>query len=224
MGRLAAKKSAALLCSVALWIGWGPALAAPIYVESAIIPVPPAASNTAGTFSFDISYFDANTQRDYVADRPNASIDVFSAATNSFLGRIDGTGPNAFVGSVPSPIDTGPNGVLVVNQPGEHVVYGGDGNSTVKAFDVGTLLPVAGSPISVGPATQGRADEMAFSPANNLLLVASDHGTPSPYVSLINARTNSVVKQITFDGTLGTPNATGGIEKRQENKIKNKKK
>jgi DNA-binding beta-propeller fold protein YncE len=53
---------------------------------------------------------------------------------------------------------------------------------------------------------------MAFDPANNLLLVANDHGTPSPFVSLINTTTGAVVKKITFDGTLGTPNATNGIE------------
>jgi hypothetical protein len=192
-------------------LGASPAVAAPIYGEIAVIPVPSIASNTTSAFSFDISFFDANTQLDYVADRPNASIDVFSAATNTFIGRIDGTGSNAFVGTVASP-DTGPNGVLVVNQPGQHVVYGADGNSTVKAFNVATGLPVAGSPIATGLSAQGRADEMAFDPANNLLLVANDHGTPSPFVSLIDTTTNAVVKQITFDGTLGTPNATNGIE------------
>src|SRR6266446_2857644 len=211
MGKLVAKNKIALLCLVAMCIDLSPALAGPVYVQTAIIPVPSIATNATGAFSFDISFFDANTQLDYVADRPNASIDVFSAATNSFIGRIDGTGLNAFVGTVPSP-DTGPNGVLVVNQPGQHVVYGGDGNSTVKAFDVVTGLPVLGSPIATGLSTQGRADEVAFDPANNLLLVANDHGTPSPFVSIIDTTTNTVVKKITFDGTLGTPNATNGIE------------
>jgi hypothetical protein len=203
--------SFAILCSFAMSIGWSPAVAGPIYVQTAIIPVPSIASNTTGAFSFDISFFDANTQLDYVADRPNASIDVFSAASNSFIGRIDGTGLNAFVGTVPSP-DTGPNGVLVVNQPGQHVVYGGDGDSTVKAFNVLTGLPLPGSPIATGLPTQGRADEMAFDPASNLLLVANDHGTPAPFVSIINMLTNTVVKLINFDGTLGSPNATNGIE------------
>ena len=211
-----AQRSAAFLGSLAVGFGFGAssAFAEPLYSEIAVIPVPAIQSiNPTGAFSFDISFFDANTQRDYVADRSNASIDVFSAATNSFLMHMPGTGANAFVGSVGAP-DTGPNGVLVVNQPGQHVVYGGDGNSTVKAFDVGTSFPAAGSPVVTGLAAQGRADEMAFDPANNLLLVANDHGTPSPFVSLINTLTNTVVPggKIIFDGSLGTPNATSGIE------------
>jgi hypothetical protein len=204
-------KNITFLCSFVLCAGVWPALAVPIYGATAIIPVSPIASNTTGAFSFDISFFDANTQLDYVADRPNASIDVFSAASNSFIGRIDGTGANAFVGTLASP-DTGPNGVLVVNQPGQHVVYGGDGNSTVKAFNVSNGQPATGSPIVTGASNQGRADEMAFDPANKLLLVANDHGDPAPFVSLIDTNTNTVLKKIVFDGTLGTPNATNGIE------------
>jgi hypothetical protein len=213
MGKTTARNYAIFVSCLALGFGLGghSASAVPLYGETAIIPVPPIPSNTAGLFSFDISFFDSNTQLDYVADRPNASIDVFSAATNSFVGRIDGTGLNAFVGSVASP-DTGPNGVLVLNQFGQHVVYGGDGNSTLKAFNVVTGLPVAGSPISTGLAAQGRADEMAFDPIHSLLVVANDHGTPSPFVSIIDTTTNTVVKKISFDGTSGTPNATNGIE------------
>jgi hypothetical protein len=207
------KQNATLMgwLAVGLGLSFSPALAVPFYSEIAVIPVPAIADNPTGAFSFDISSFDANTQLDYVADRPNASIDVFSAITNSFVSRIDGTGLNAFVGTVPSP-DTGPNGVLVLNQLGQRIVYGGDGNSTLKAFNVATGLPVPGSPIATGPSAQGRADEMAFDSVNSLLLVANDHGTPAPFVSLINTNTNTVVKQITFDGTLGTPNATNGIE------------
>src|SRR5882757_7189957 len=111
MGINVTQRCASLVSCLALGFGFSvnPAVAGPIYSEVAVIPVPSIQSiNPTGAFSFDISFFDANTQRDYVADRSNASIDIFSAATNSFLGRIDGTGSNAFVGSVGSP-DTGPN-------------------------------------------------------------------------------------------------------------------
>ena len=40
--------------------------------------------------SYDISFFDPNTQLDYVADRTNASVDIFSAATNTQVGSIGG--------------------------------------------------------------------------------------------------------------------------------------
>jgi DNA-binding beta-propeller fold protein YncE len=53
---------------------------------------------------------------------------------------------------------------------------------------------------------------MAFDPVNSLLIVANDHGTPSPFVSIIDTTTNTVIKKISFDGTSGTPNATNGIE------------
>jgi hypothetical protein len=213
MGKSVVGKYTLFACSLAIGFGLGTnsSSAVPVYGETAVIPVPPIASNSAGLFSFDISYFDSTTQLDYVADRPNASIDVFSAATNSFVGRIDGTGANAFVGNTGMP-DTGPNGVVVINQPGQHVVYGGDGNSTVKGFNIAGGAPVIGSPIVTGLPAQGRADEMAFDPASNILVVANDHGTPSPFISLIDTTTNTIVKQIVFNGASGTPNATNGIE------------
>lgn len=205
--------TAALLCSVAVSLWASEAEATPVYGEVAVIPVPSVGApvNPTNSFSFDISFFAGNTQLDYVADRANASIDVFSAATNSFVEHITGTGANAFVGSTPvaPTIDSGPNGVLVANG----VVYGGDGNSTVKAFQLTPGNPPAsGSPITVGAPAQGRADEMGFDPADHILAVASDHGTPSPYISLIDTTTNMLIKQVVFDGTGGTPNATGGIE------------
>ena len=106
------------------------------YVLDATIAVPASANNVqpGGVFSsFDISFFDPSTQLDYVADRSNASIDIFSAQTNTFVGRIGGTG-NLFTGQQATTSTSGPDGVLVVNLSGQHQVYAGNGNSTVLGF------------------------------------------------------------------------------------------
>ena len=58
------------------------------YVLDTTIAVPTSQNNVqpGGVFSsFDISYFDPLTQLDYVADRSNASVDIFSAQTNTFV-------------------------------------------------------------------------------------------------------------------------------------------
>ena len=81
------------LLLLACGIAATPAHAAPLYSLDTTIPIPPdPAVNPSGQFtSFDISFFDGSTQLDYVADRNNASVDVFSAATNSFVTRVQGS-------------------------------------------------------------------------------------------------------------------------------------
>jgi hypothetical protein len=58
------------------------------------IAIPASQDNSVGGkfVTYDISYFDPKTQLDYVADRSNASVDIFSAITDTFVGRIGGTG------------------------------------------------------------------------------------------------------------------------------------
>src|SRR6266851_4007130 len=174
---------------LALILGTGPALAGPTYVLFTTIPVPPSPDNNVAGAKFtayDISFFDANTQLDYLADRSNASIDIFSAKTNTFVGRIGGTG-NLFVGIQPPPPSgqpavndiSGPDGVVVVNLPGQHQVWAGDGFSTLKGFDL-----------------------------NN-----GNAALPNtPIATLINTTNNTIAKKIVFDGTNNTPIATNGIE------------
>jgi hypothetical protein len=67
-------------------------------------------------FSFDISWFDQDSQRYYLADRNNAAIDVVNAQDHAFVGQIPG-----FVGLRPSPPfpanTSGANGILVIPSP-----------------------------------------------------------------------------------------------------------
>src|SRR5437763_6968458 len=68
-----------------------------IYQLVAEIPVSATAANPFnngglnGPFTtYDISFFDPKTQLDYLADRTNASVDIFSAATNTQVGSVGG--------------------------------------------------------------------------------------------------------------------------------------
>ncbi len=194
-----------LACATGLFAD--PALASPIYGLIGTIPVPAdTAVNPSGKFSsYDISFFDANTQNYYVADRSNASVDVFSAATNTFITRVGG-----FVGVGPTTSVSGPDGVLVVNLPGQHQLWAGDGNSTLKSFNIGpanTYTP-AFPPLNTGGTK--RVDEMAFDPSTNHIIVANNADNP-PFSTIYNAATGARITRTTFNG-VGTPNATGGIE------------
>ncbi|HSV13346.1 MAG TPA: hypothetical protein VLI90_03760, partial [Tepidisphaeraceae bacterium] len=131
-----------------------------------------------------------------------------SSATNSFITQIGG-----FVGHLSTSDISGPDGVLVVNLPGQHSLYAGDGNSTLKGFNVNAgYAPLPNTPLATGPASDKRVDEMAFNPTGQRLLVVNDAATPSPFISLINTTNNTIAVKTVFNGLNGTPNATMGLE------------
>jgi hypothetical protein len=97
---------------VLVGVGAGSALAAPILTIQKLIPVPSDAANgqPGGAFtSFDISYFDPVTGNDYVADRSNASVDIFSGSSLTSLGRATG-----FTGQGATTSVSGADGVVMV--------------------------------------------------------------------------------------------------------------
>ena len=107
------------------------------------IAVPAATCRTpsGASFRLDISFFDPLTQLDYVADRSNASVDIFSAPEQHVCRSTLGT-PPTFAGHCPlipwAALNSisGPDGVQVVNMPGQHQVFVGDGPSTVWGFNI----------------------------------------------------------------------------------------
>jgi hypothetical protein len=225
-----------------LGLAWGmatvPTPAHAIYQLITEIPVPPSATNpfASGQFNtYDISFFDPTTQLDYVADRTNGVVDVFSAATNTFVGRI-----GTFQGIQPVPpagppvtAISGPDGVVVVNGavglPNEHQLWVGDGNSTLTGFNLPGNTQIAGTPISTvlplpghTPATDKRVDEGAFDPKDNVLAFANNAATPTPFTTLVNAGTNAKLAQTVFDGTKGTPLGVTGIEQPAWDKVTQK--
>ena len=204
-------------------LGAAPGHAAPVYVLLTTIPVPsnPAANVQNGAFTgYDIAYFDGTTQLMYLADRSNASVDIFSAQTNSFVGRV-----GSFVGIQPQPVNpatinndiSGPDGVVVANFGGAKQLWAGDGPSLLKGFDL--TLPgspqLSGTPINTGAVPATRVDEMAFDPKDHLLLVANNAAAP-PFATLVDTQTRTIVTKITFNGLNpdghNAPNATNGIE------------
>jgi len=194
------KAQAAFGLALAFGCGITPALAGPSYSLLTTIPVPPDESNPnpGGIFNaFDISFFDPTTQLDYVADRSNAGIDVFSAKTDTYVTRVPG-----FVGQKLLNSLSGPDGVVVVSQPGEHLLFGGDGDSTLKAFDIATgYTPLSYSPVSTGG--NHRVDEMAYSPLTNQVLAANNADTPTPFATLVNATTGATSAKILIPGATG---------------------
>ena len=134
--------------------------------------------------SFDISWVDTGTpgglQEYFLADRSNASIDLFHIQVNPTLLKLTVAAPNQFAGNVPTcPIANacnGPNGVLTLLNPGSGAkeLWVGDGPtmtpgigspvcpmtcSTVKVFDSNGVLTHV---ISTGGVF--RADELCFAP------------------------------------------------------------
>lgn len=185
-------------------VGAAPARAATNYVLETNIAIPPDTANTQpGQIfsSFDISFFDPVSGLDFVADRSNAAVDIFNGATNSFVGRATG-----FTGQQATTSVSGADGVVVVGAT--HSLYAGDGNSTLKAFNVGN--PSAPTQLFAPVNTGGnfRVDEMAYSPSTNLILAANNADLPA-FGSLINATTGAIVKT-----NITVPNTPvgGGLE------------
>ncbi len=113
--------------------------------------------------SFDISWVDPVKALYFLADRSNDGIDVINTANNTFHARL-GAGTFAGIHFVnPTSIDnniSGPNGVVSHG----NWVYAGDGDSTLKVFNIAHLNAWPGvnaaaqAPIPTGGAT--RLDEM----------------------------------------------------------------
>src|SRR6266481_5588973 len=217
-----------VLCILTMGLGTSPAHAGPTYVLLTTIPVPPSAQNSiaGGKFqTYDIAFFDGTTQLMYLADRSNASVDIFSAQSNSFVGRIGGTlssGAPMFSGQQASNNTSGPDGVLVARfslggNPQSPQVWAGNGDSTLKGFDLtspnllfltplcsppprSALAQLPSTPIVTGPTSANRVDEMAFDPKDHLLLAVNNAASPFPFATLVDTGTNN------------TPVATGGAE------------
>src|SRR5262249_2472699 len=162
----------------------------------AVIPVPGRPLT-----SFDISFVDEPTETYFLADRSNFGVDMFNADDNTFLGRLVG-----FVGPSTSTDTAGPNGVVEIHSL--HQLWAGDGDSTVKVFDLRSDPPRRIDVISTGG--EKRADEMAFDERDHILLVAND-AEDTPFVSLISTESREVLGQIFFDGVQADL-ATNGLE------------
>jgi hypothetical protein len=194
-----------LIAAAILGSATASALADTDYSLLTTIAIPTSGVNTqpGGAFTaFDISYFDPTTGLDYVADRSNASVDIFSGSTNSFVGRAIG----GFTGQQATTSTSGPDGVVVVGS--SQILFAGNGDSTLRSFNVSnpSAPTTALAPVNTGGSF--RTDEMAYSPTANAILVANNADAPA-FATLVNATTGAIIAaHITIPGT----NANSGLE------------
>lgn len=177
----------------------------PVLFQGAV-PVPvDAANTTTGLFSFDISFVDQTTQTYYLADRSNKAVDVVDAKADLFLMQISAS--PAFAGVNANAEFAGPDGVLTANGC---IIATDAGNRVVSFTATGTQI--SDLHITSDP---GRADELAFDPKDNLLLVITPEPggsapTPSPTGTLISVSKTGCV--LTLGKSIPFPTATGGAE------------
>src|SRR5229473_5362956 len=110
--------------------------------------------------SYDISWVNPHRAEYYLADRSNASIDIIDTHQRTFKrflgkGQFVGVKLNAAGTAVNNDI-SGPDGVVTHGR----WLYAGDGDSTLKVFDLDGPDALAQLPLSTGGAT--RVDEMAL--------------------------------------------------------------
>jgi hypothetical protein len=192
---------------------------------------PPAAGAVPAVSSFDISFIDPSVNQYYVADRNNAGVSVINTQTLTFVttaaaGKFQGYKPNG-PGNSPA-TNAGPNGLVPI---GNGIVFAGDGDSTLKVVNVntGALLqtqpavnPYTGAALPAtcgapGTPTTGagnqRLDEMAYDPADGIVLAINDaacppfgtfYSTTAPYAavgSIAYTTANGGAEQPTWDPT-----------------------
>jgi hypothetical protein len=154
-------------------------------------------SNPAGPIDgFDISFVDQKTQRYYLADRSNKSVDVFDAKTDKFIGSTPGFVGVTMKNGKPDNDTSGPDGVVVVGSQ----IWAGDGDSTIKVIDLKTMKVV--DTISTGGKT--RVDEMAYDPKDQVFIGVNNAEEP-PYATLVSTKKgHKVIGKVSFaDATDG---------------------
>jgi hypothetical protein len=145
--------------------------------------------------SFDISFVNPHRAEFYFADRSNAAIQVIDTR-HLTLKRSFGGFVGVVLNAAKTAVDnnhSGPDGVVTHGR----WLYAGDGDSTLKVFDLkSSASTTAQPPLSTGGTT--RVDEMDITSDGELLLVANNAEDP-PYGTLFAAngdRSFSAVQKI----------------------------
>lgn len=172
-----------LVATVCLLIGISAQATTPQPEKTLAVPGAPLAS-------FDIGY--ASHGLYALADRSNASVDLFDTHTLRFEGRLTG-----FTGEKATDM-AGPNGIVIVGKQ----IWAGDGNSDIKVIDIASKKTLA----TVSTGGSKRVDELAYDPQEQVIAAANNADDP-PFVTLISARAPYDVR-----AKLLLPQATDGIE------------
>ena len=128
--------------------------------------------------SFDIGFVNPRRAEFYLSDRSNSAIDVIDTETLKFKRFLGGfVGVALKNGNVDSS-HSGPDGVATHGR----WVYAGDGNSTLKIFDL-DAPPALALKNSINTGGMTRVDEMALTTDGELLLAVNNAEDP-PYATL----------------------------------------
>jgi hypothetical protein len=166
------------------------------------IPVP-GASKANPFVNFDQAHVDLRSQLLFVSSRSSAAVAIIDALTNRKVGQ---TAP-VFAGVGADSPHSGPDGNVVAG----HYLFAGDYPSTVRVFDLSVSVSAPPEVAEIQTGGEFRADEMDYDPIHGVVIVSNGDSTPA-FVTLIDAKTFKILKQVTFDGTNGTPDTSqGGI-------------
>jgi hypothetical protein len=180
----------------------GPCVGAPTTTDTKCVTAVQIPGNPLR--SFDISWVNPKRAEMYFADRSNNGVEIIDTETLTFKRKLPG-----FVGVVLNGAGTavnnnvsGPDGVVSHGR----WLYAGDGNSTLKVFDLDAPTAAAmKANISTGGTT--RVDEMALT-SNGRLLLAANNAEDPPFGTLFEANGNDehnhvrIITRVTVSATI----------------------
>jgi hypothetical protein len=132
--------------------------------------------------SFDISWVNPERAEYYLGDRSNAGVDVIDTQHLTFkrtVGKGKFTGAVIVNGAVKNDV-SGPDGVVTHGR----WLYAGDGDSTLKVFDLDSASNNPAASVPTGGAT--RVDEMALTSDGEILIAANNAEDP-PFATIFAA-------------------------------------
>ena len=153
--------------------------------------------------SFDISWVNPKRAEYYFADRSNAAVQVISTASLTWIRPLGGfVGVKLNMNGTVNNNISGPDGVT----SHKRWLYAGDGDSTLKVFDLDAPPALALKQVVPTGGTT-RVDEMALT-SNGKLLLAANNAEDPPFATLFNANGNadkskvSIISRITVDNAI----------------------
>jgi hypothetical protein len=163
----------------------------------------PGTSSSNPFVNFDQARVDPKLQLLFISSRSSKAVAILDAHTDKQVGET----PAVFAGvGVDSP-HSGPDGNVVAG----HYLFAGDYPSLVRVFDLSQSISSPPEVTEIPTGGEYRADEMDYDPEDHVVMVSNGDSTPA-FVTLISTTTLQIVKQVTFDGTNGTPDTSqGGI-------------
>jgi hypothetical protein len=146
--------------------------------------------------SWDISWVNPQRAEYYLGDRSNNAIDIIdtehltfkrSLGQGLFRGAVFNAGHTAI-----NSAQSGPNGVVTYGR----WVYAGDGDSTLKVFDLDSP-PATALKANVTTGGHSRLDEMALTTDGRYLLAANNAEDP-PFATLFKANGNDATNSVSL--------------------------